>query len=112
MNYIILIIIIFIIFLIGNNYINGDKKYMNQDISQLTDQNTGFVKPEHRLLKIFNNISTGSKIKLEGKCSQYIDNKNTITKDLNDKLNKNKSPITIILLTLLFVILICFVILT
>ena len=86
MNYIILIIIIFIIFLIGNNYINGDKKYMNQDISQLTDQNTGFVKPEHRLLKIFNNISTGSKIKLEGKCSQYIDNKNTITKDLNDKL--------------------------
>ena len=32
------------------------------------------------------NISSGSKIKLEGSCNQFIDNKNTITKDLNDKL--------------------------
>ena len=48
--------------------------------------NIGFVKPEHRLLNILNNISSGSKIKLSGTCSQYIYNKNTIDQDLNEKL--------------------------
>jgi len=87
MNYILLILIIFIVLLISNNYINNGTNYQDKNNNNLlTDKNTGFVKPEHRLLKIFNNISTGSKIKLDGKCSQYIDNKNTITKELNDKL--------------------------
>ena len=36
--------------------------------------NIGFVKPEHRLLKILNNISSGSKIKLDGKLHAYIYN--------------------------------------
>jgi hypothetical protein len=45
-----------------------------------------FVKPEHRLLKIFNSISGGSKIKLDGHCSQYIYNKNTINSELKNKL--------------------------
>jgi len=48
--------------------------------------NIGFVKPEHRLLKIFNSISSGSKIKLEGVCQKYIYNKNTIDKSIEDKL--------------------------
>ena len=86
MNYILLILIIFILLLLSNNYINRDKVYQNKNINSLIDESIGFIKPEHRLLKIFNNISTGSKIKLDGKCNQYIDNKNTISKDLNDKL--------------------------
>lgn len=48
--------------------------------------NIGFVKPEHRLLKIFDNISSGAKIKLSGSCSQYIYNKNTIDQELNEKI--------------------------
>ena len=48
--------------------------------------NIGFVKPEHRLLKIFNTISSGSKIKLDGICNRYIYNKNTIDSSVNDRL--------------------------
>ena len=39
--------------------------------STINNTNIGFVKPEHRLLKIFNTISSGSKIKLEGICTKY-----------------------------------------
>jgi len=46
----------------------------------------GFVKPEHRLFKILNSVSSGSKIKLNGKKNKYIYNKNTISTELNDKL--------------------------
>ena len=49
--------------------------------------NLGFVKPEHRLLKIFNSVSSGSKIKLEGVCQKYIYNKNTIDKSVEDRLS-------------------------
>ena len=48
--------------------------------------NLGFVKPEHRLLKIFSSVSSGSKIKLEGICQKYIYNKNTIDKSVEDRL--------------------------
>ena len=88
MNYLILLIIIFVLLVASNNYIlNNDKKIysLNGDIKPI-NEDFGFIKPEHRLLNIFTNISSGSKIKLEGKCNQYIDNKNTISKDLNDKL--------------------------
>ena len=40
-----------------NNLIANDKN----------STNIGFVKPEHRLLKILNSVSSGSKIKLDGK---------------------------------------------
>ena len=50
----------------------------------ITDQ--GFVKPEQRLLKIFNSISSGSKVTLDGICSKFIYNKNTIDKSVEDKL--------------------------
>ena len=59
-------------------------EYIEQKITNPT--NIGFVKPEHRLLKIFNNISSGTKIKLEGICNRYIYNKNTIDTSVNDRL--------------------------
>ena len=49
--------------------------------------NIGFVKPEHRLLKILNSVSSGSKIKLDGKLSAYVYNKNTIDKSVEDRLS-------------------------
>jgi hypothetical protein len=88
MDYLLVIILILVFLVILNNYIiNGDQKMysLNGDIINMNNE-IGFVKPEHRLLKILSNISSGSKIKLEGNCNQFIDNKNTITKDLNDKL--------------------------
>ena len=48
--------------------------------------NIGFVKPEHRLLKIFNSISSGDKIKLDGVCTKIIYNKNTIDKSVEERL--------------------------
>ena len=38
----------------------------------INETNIGFVKPEHRLLKILNNISSGSKIKFNGTCAKYV----------------------------------------
>ena len=49
--------------------------------------NIGFVKPEHRLLKVLNTISAGSKIRLDGKLNAYIYNKNTIDKSVEDRLS-------------------------
>ena len=49
--------------------------------------NIGFVKPEHRLLKILNTVSAGSKIRLDGKLHAYIYNKNTIDKSVEDRLS-------------------------
>ena len=48
--------------------------------------NIGFVKPEHRLLKIFNTLSSGSKIQLQGICNKFIYNKNTIDTSVNNRL--------------------------
>ena len=48
--------------------------------------NLGFVKPEHKLLKVFSSISSGSKVKLSGTCTEFIYNKNTIEKTVNDRL--------------------------
>ena len=47
--------------------------------------NLGFVKPEHRLLKIFNSVLP-FKNKIRGCLSKYIYNKNTIDKGVEDKL--------------------------
>ena len=49
--------------------------------------NIGFVKPEHRLLKVLNTVSAGSKIRLDGKLQAYIYNKNTIDKSVEDRLS-------------------------
>ena len=45
--------------------------------TDLNPTNIGFVKPEHRLLKVLNTVSSGSKIKIDGKLNAYIYNKNT-----------------------------------
>ena len=87
-------LIIFIIFIIGVfcfSQMNNNKLYSSYNLksSSLKDTNSmnmGFVKPEHRLLKILNTVSSGSKVKLEGVCSKYIYNKNTIDKSVEDRL--------------------------
>tara|TARA_B100000902_G_C27290607_1_gene906916 strand:- start:325 stop:1290 length:966 start_codon:yes stop_codon:yes gene_type:complete len=55
---------------------------------QINSTNTGFVKPEHRLLKILNSVSSGAKIKFDGSCQKFIFNKNTIPTDSNEYLVK------------------------
>jgi hypothetical protein len=54
--------------------------------SSMNSTNLGFVKPEHRLLKIFSSISSGKKIKLSGSCNKFVYNKNTIDTSVNDRL--------------------------
>ena len=49
--------------------------------------NIGFVKPEHRLLKVLNTISAGTKIRLDGKMTAHQYNKNTIDKSVEDRLS-------------------------
>ena len=70
--------------LLGNTEIKTNGNLSIDKVNNPT--NIGFVKPEHKLLKILNDISNGSKIKLSGKCSQFIYNKNTIDSELNEKL--------------------------
>ena len=87
MNYINLIIIIGIFLFLF------DKFFMNSNINSNVisnynsdKENTGFFKPEHRLLKILGSISSGSKINLNGNTQKIIYSKNTINTDLNEKL--------------------------
>ena len=49
---------------------------------------SGFVKPEHKLIKIFDSISSSSKIKINGTCQRFIFNKNTIDTKINEYLIK------------------------
>ena len=68
-------LIIFIIFIIGVfcfSQMNNNKLYSSYNLksSSLKDTNSmnmGFVKPEHRLLKIFSSISSNSSSKCFGK---------------------------------------------
>ena len=55
--------------------------------NNINPTNIGFVKPEHRLLKVLNTVSAGSKIRLDGKLQAYIYNKNTIDKSVEDRLS-------------------------
>ena len=90
MNNLYLVIIILFAYLIYRtlslNKSELKSSYILPKESTINSTNIGFVKPEHRLLKIFNTISSSSKIKLNGSCYKYIYNKNTIDKSLNDKL--------------------------
>tara|TARA_B100000900_G_scaffold374829_1_gene356377 strand:- start:12934 stop:13950 length:1017 start_codon:yes stop_codon:yes gene_type:complete len=83
-KFILLIVILIIIFY----FLQLNKTNHNLNLNENKNPtNIGFVKPEHRLLKILNNISSGSKIKLEGKLRAYIYNKNTIDKSVEDRLS-------------------------
>ena len=90
MNYLLIILVFIVIFIVWNNVMNTQNNSIQNIKSSyvpLKDKESiGFIKPEHRLLKILNNISSGSKIQLNGNCHKFMYNKNTISKELNDKL--------------------------
>ena len=84
-----ILIILFISFLYMMNVNSVQSNQLEStyiDTKEINSTNIGFVKPEHRLLKIFNSISSGTKIKLEGFCEKYIYNKNTIDKTFENQI--------------------------
>ena len=56
-----------------------------QNSSSLRDS---FVNPEHKLITILSNISSGSKLSLQGSCKSLLFTKNTIDKNISDDLLK------------------------
>ena len=89
MNYLYLLVAIVIIFIVIDKF-GGKRSIKNEIIPMnninINENNIGFVKPEHKLLKILNNISSGTKIKLSGICKHYIYNKTTIDSNLYNDL--------------------------
>ena len=78
-------VLIFIFYQLQMNGKTLDTDHVsNPDTKNAT--NMGFVKPEHRLLKIFNTLSAGSKIQLQGICNRFVYNKNTIDTSVNNRL--------------------------
>ena len=87
MNYLVIIVIALIILVILDKYILHTTPHnIKSKYNTAYDETMGFVKPEHRLLKILNDVSSGSKINLKGSCQRFVFNKNTISRELNDKL--------------------------
>lgn len=89
MNYLYLLLGLIILYFLWENLKSDDTRndFINEPINGPTDlRDVGFIKPEHNLLKIFNNISSGAKIKLSGSCQKFIYNKNTIDQELNNKI--------------------------
>ena len=77
------ILLLFYLLQMNHNTLTGYNLNLKTDTNPT---NIGFVKPEHRLLKVLNTISAGSKIRLDGKLNAYIYNKNTIDKSVEDRL--------------------------
>lgn len=87
-NYHLIIGLIVIVLIYSYLQVENSKK-LNSTYNDQVNRNAtniGFVKPEHRLLKIFSTISAGKKIKLSGTCNQFSYHKNTIDKSVNDRL--------------------------
>ena len=78
------ILLFFYLLQMNHTNIIGNNLNLKTDINPT---NIGFVKPEHRLLKVLNTVSAGSKIRLDGKLQAYIYNKNTIDKSVEDRLS-------------------------
>ena len=82
--------ILLIIVIINYLRIEDTKKIVSLEKQGLNKErnptNIGFVKPEHKLLNILSNISSGKKIKLYGNCNKFIYHRNTIEKSVNDRL--------------------------
>lgn len=74
MKYMLCIICIIIVF----NYYYLQTSNTDITSSNVSSNSLGFVKPQHRLHKIFSKISSGYKLKLHGKYKQYFYTKNTI----------------------------------
>ena len=78
-----------ILYIFYNLQMNGktlDTEHVSPHHDTKNATNMGFVKPEHRLLKIFNTLSAGSKIQLQGICNRFVYNKNTIDTSVNNRL--------------------------
>jgi len=78
------ILLFFYLLQMNHTNIIGNNLNLKTDINPT---NIGFVKPEHRLLKVLNTVSAGTKIRLDGKLQAYIYNKNTIDKSVEDRLS-------------------------
>ena len=85
-NWIIVSLVVFVIFVFYNLKMGNGIRSSYVSTKQLNETNLGFVKPEHRLLKVFASISSGTKVRLQGMCKEIVYNKNTIDKEINDRL--------------------------
>ncbi len=79
-------VLIFIFYQLQMNGKTLDTDHVSPHPDKKNATNIGFVKPEHRLLKIFNTLSAGSKIQLQGICNKFVYNKNTIDVSVNNRL--------------------------
>ena len=77
------LLILLVVFFIYNiwDYPTVKTQYLTEKPGSL-----GFVKPEHRLLKIFTTVSSGTKIQLTGICQKFIYNKNTIDPEVRETI--------------------------
>ena len=55
---------------------------------QINPTNMGFVKPEHRLLKTFDSISSSNKVQLNGSCQRFSFTKHTIDTNIEEYIQK------------------------
>ena len=78
--------LILIFYLLQMNHTTVSEADLNINNNE-NPTNIGFVKPEHRLLKVLNTISGASKIRLGGLSTAYQYNKNTIDKSVEDRLS-------------------------
>ena len=73
MNYLFIIVILVVILFLVDKYIITTKNYgIQSSYESPKTESIGFLKPEHKLLKILKNISSGSKIRLRGKCQKFV----------------------------------------
>jgi hypothetical protein len=90
--FIVLLVILIIYFINTNtNLTDFIKKPFNHQATvgynhtpEENSTNIGFVKPEHRLLKIFDSISSSNKIKLDGTCQRFSFTKHTIDTNIEE----------------------------
>ena len=81
------VLIICLLLWIGYSYVSEEiYPHVHSSYVPRQGQDIGFVKPENRLLKIFESVSSGAKIKLSGNCHQVMYNKQTIPADANERI--------------------------
>jgi hypothetical protein len=78
------VVFLFYTMMMKSNNIGIQSSYVSKNVANPT--NIGFVKPEHRLLKILATVSSGTKVKLSGTCTEIVYTKETIPKPLNDRI--------------------------
>lgn len=99
-NNIFLIVLIGLVlyFLLSNNNLNLSKILSNKLLQSPeanyssekveNPSNIGFVKPEHRLLKIFDSISSSDKVKPDGTCQRFSFTKHSIETNIEEYIKK------------------------